>query len=202
MTRQRQAEIPQHTPEAKAIRNRWAAPSAPPEPSRSTYTSQDIADITGASLRQLQWWDEQGLIQPRHMGHRREYSAIQRLEAQVVKELRDKGYSLQAIRVVFRSISRTWQGKPVGLVIFENPGAYLLAMPKRGEVCIEVETVIQVCCDSTKPVVLIQLPGVRPLPPAKNGKTRIPRLRNRQRQGPGRHSTPVGQQHKKKKKAV
>lgn len=155
----------------QAIRNRWAGkPEPPPEP--RVYSSNEISDATGASLRQLQWWDEQRLIQPKHLGHTRVYSETQMLEAQVVMELRKKSYSLQAIRVVFRSIQRTWQNKPMGLVIFENPGAFLLAMQKRGEIVMEPEMVIRVCADSTVPVVLIELPGAKPLPPAKNGKTR------------------------------
>jgi len=139
-----------------------------------TYSSQDIADVTGASLRQLQWWDEQRLIQPKHVGHRRQYSELQKHEAMVLMELRKKGYSLQAIRVVFRSISRTWQGKPLGLIIEENPGAFLLAMEKRGEIVADLEMALQVASDSPVPVAFIQLPGTsngaahnKPLPPAR-----------------------------------
>lgn len=156
--------------ESEAIRNRWAGKTEPEPPPR-VYSSNDIADATGASLRQLQWWDEARLIQPKHIGHTRVYTKTQMLEAHVVMELRKKGYSLQAIRIVFRSIQRTWQNKPVGLVIFENPGAFLLAMQKRGEIVSEPEMVIRVCADSQVPVVLIELPVAKPLPPAKNGKT-------------------------------
>jgi MerR HTH family regulatory protein len=175
---------PQRTPEAtppchKLPHSQWCDRKGPGDFmghtcfKERTYSSNDIADITGASLRQLQWWDEQRLIQPKHFGHRREYSEAQMLEAKVVMELRQKSYSLQAIRVVFRSIQRTWKAESVGHVIHENPGAFLLAMQKRGEVVIEPEMVIRVCADSRVPVVLIELPGdAKILPPAKNGKTR------------------------------
>lgn len=121
------------------------------------YSSLDIADVTGASLRQLQWWDEAGVLKPRHMGHRREYSETQMIEAKAIMDLRNKGLSLQNIRVVFRSIQKTWQQKPVGLIALENPGALLLAMHKRGEIVTEPEMVIQLVKDSPKPVVVIEL---------------------------------------------
>lgn len=39
-------------------------------------STNDISQRTGASLRQLQWWDEQGWCQPQHVGHRRIYTPL------------------------------------------------------------------------------------------------------------------------------
>jgi len=37
----------------------------------------ELAELARVSLRQLQWWDEHGLVRPQHVGHRRQYSAAQ-----------------------------------------------------------------------------------------------------------------------------
>jgi DNA-binding transcriptional MerR regulator len=58
------------------------------------------------SLRQLQWWDEQKVVSPRHEGHRRIYAAAEVVEITVIAELRRKGFSLQKIRRVLRFLQR------------------------------------------------------------------------------------------------
>ena len=40
-----------------------------PDAGEKTFTSSDISTIAGVSLRQLQWWDEQKVVSPRHEGH-------------------------------------------------------------------------------------------------------------------------------------
>ena len=51
---------------------RKARPVTPPT-SNGAYASSDVARISGVSLRQLQWWDEQSVVSPRHDGHKRVY---------------------------------------------------------------------------------------------------------------------------------
>ena len=67
-----------------------------------TSTSADVARLASVSLRQLQWWDEQKVVSPRHEGHRRIYSPAEVVEITVIAELRRKGFSLQKIRRVLR----------------------------------------------------------------------------------------------------
>ncbi len=71
-----------------------------------TFTSTEVSDIAGVSLRQLQWWDEQRVVSPRHEGHKRIYLAEEVLEITVIAELRRKGFSLQKIRRVLRFLQR------------------------------------------------------------------------------------------------
>ena len=66
----------------------------------------DVARIAGVSLRQLQWWDEQKVVSPRHEGHRRVYAPAEVVEISVIAELRRKGFSLQKIRRVLRFLQR------------------------------------------------------------------------------------------------
>jgi len=77
-----------------------------PEPGERAYTSADVARVAGVSLRQLQWWDERKVVQPRHQGHKRVYSSELVLEVSVIAELRRKGFSLQKIRRVLRFLQR------------------------------------------------------------------------------------------------
>jgi DNA-binding transcriptional MerR regulator len=65
-------------------------------------TSNEVAALTGISLRQLQWWDERGLVVPAREGHRRLYSLDDLAEVAVISELRKKGFSLQRMRKVVR----------------------------------------------------------------------------------------------------
>jgi len=65
-------------------------------------TSNEVAALTGISLRQLQWWDERGLVVPARQGHRRLYSLDDLAEVAVIAELRRKGFSLQRMRKVVR----------------------------------------------------------------------------------------------------
>ena len=68
-----------------------------PEPA---YSSLDVTSLTGVSLRQLQWWDEQGVVTPRQIGHRRLYNTAEVLQVSMIMGLRRKGISLQKIRRV------------------------------------------------------------------------------------------------------
>jgi DNA-binding transcriptional MerR regulator len=69
---------------------------------QSTFTSSEVVALTGISPRQLQWWDEQGIVVPGREGHRRVYSLDDLAEMAVLSELRQRGFSLQRIRRVLR----------------------------------------------------------------------------------------------------
>src|ERR1700748_1309659 len=70
------------------------------------YSSNEVSDVAGVSLRQLQWWDERKVVSPRHEGHRRVYGAAEVIEITVIAELRRKGFSLQKVRRVLRFLQR------------------------------------------------------------------------------------------------
>ena len=89
-------------------------------PSES-YSSNDVASMTGVSLRQLQWWDEQGVVSPVQRGHRRMYQLHEVIEVALITELRSKGISLQKIR------------KVLGFLKNELGGQFLEAIQGDGE---------------------------------------------------------------------
>src|SRR5271165_1894186 len=67
---------------------------------QSKFTSSEVVALTGISPRQLQWWDEQGIVVPAREGNRRVYSLDDLAEMAVLSELRQRGFSLQRIRRV------------------------------------------------------------------------------------------------------
>ena len=71
-----------------------------------TFTSRDVVQLTGISSRQLQWWDERGIVVPSRAGHKRVYSLADLAEVAVICELRERGFSLQKIRRVIRFLQR------------------------------------------------------------------------------------------------
>jgi DNA-binding transcriptional MerR regulator len=64
------------------------------------FTTTEVIALTGITGRQLQWWDERGLVTPSRQGHRRIYSWDQLVTAAVISQLRRRGFSLQRMRKV------------------------------------------------------------------------------------------------------
>jgi DNA-binding transcriptional MerR regulator len=61
--------------------------------------THEVSNATGASLRQLQWWDERGILKADVVeGHARLYSAETVARAKRLTQLRRAGASLQQIR--------------------------------------------------------------------------------------------------------
>jgi DNA-binding transcriptional MerR regulator len=69
---------------------------------QQTFSSRDVVHLTGITARQLQWWDERGVVVPRRVGRRRLYSIEDLTEVAVICELRRRGFSLQRVRTVMR----------------------------------------------------------------------------------------------------
>jgi len=70
------------------------------------FTTNDVIALTGLTGRQLQWWDERGLVKPSRRGHRRIYSWDQLVTAAVICQLRRRGFSLQRLRKVVAFLGR------------------------------------------------------------------------------------------------
>ena len=70
------------------------------------FTTREVIQFTGITPRQLQWWDERGIVVPAREGHRRLYSMEDLAEVAVICELRRRGFSLQRVRKVMRFLQR------------------------------------------------------------------------------------------------
>ena len=64
------------------------------------FSSNDVIALTGITPRQLQWWDEQGIVAPARVGHRRIYNWDELVTVAVICQLRRRGFSLQRMRKV------------------------------------------------------------------------------------------------------
>src|SRR5512140_1042029 len=109
------------------------------------YTSNEVIALTGITARQLQWWDERGLVVPRKQGHRRLYSLDDVAEIAVICDLRRRGFSLQRVRAVVRFLQREF-GKRLVETVGGASQYHLLTDGKR----IYLETSAQQAIDVLK----------------------------------------------------
>ena len=79
---------------------------------KNTYTSREVAAMTGLTARQLQWWDQHRLFAshiapkktPRGGYTERRYSPVDLLELLVLGELRRQGLSVQQLRLLLDTL--------------------------------------------------------------------------------------------------
>lgn len=90
-----------------------------------SFTSSQVSERTGLTPRQLQWWDEQGIVVPAREGHRRVYSAKDLAELAVLCDLRQRGFSLQRIRRMLALLRREF-GHRLADLVERGPGLHLL----------------------------------------------------------------------------
>jgi DNA-binding transcriptional MerR regulator len=76
-------------------------------PETTTLTTDQLSRLSGASLRNLQWWDERGIVTPRQQGHCRYYSAEEAILVLLTVELRRKAIKLGPIRGILQTVRRT-----------------------------------------------------------------------------------------------
>jgi DNA-binding transcriptional MerR regulator len=63
-----------------------------------TFSTSQVARLTGATLRQLQWWDEKGIVSPAlDERHARQYSYGQLIAAAVMAHCRKKEIPLRKV---------------------------------------------------------------------------------------------------------
>ncbi len=118
------------------------------------YTSNDVARLSGVSLRQLQWWDERSVVSPRHDGHRRVYSPEEVVEVSVIAALRRKGFSLQKIRRVLRYLQKE-MGKRIADAVKGESEIHLLTDGKNIYLEESAERVIDLMKNARQPMFLV-----------------------------------------------
>jgi len=89
------------------------------------FTSSQVVGLTGITPRQLQWWDERGIVRPARKGHRRLYSMEDLAEVAVICELRTRGFSLQRMRKVVRFLQKEF-GKRLAETVSGSSEYHLL----------------------------------------------------------------------------
>jgi DNA-binding transcriptional MerR regulator len=120
------------------------------------FTSRDVIALTGITARQLQWWDERGVVRPEREGHRRLYSLNQLTEIAVICQLRRKGFSLQGVRKVVRFLEREF-GKRLAEIVDRNSEIHLLTDGKHLYLETSAKQIVDILKNSNQPVLGICL---------------------------------------------
>jgi len=89
------------------------------------FTSNEVIALTGTSARQLQWWDERGIVAPGRQGHRRIYSWDELVTVAVIRQLRRRGFSLQRMRKVIRFLQQEF-GTSLAATVMASSKYHLL----------------------------------------------------------------------------
>jgi DNA-binding transcriptional MerR regulator len=77
---------------------------------KKTYSSREVASLTGLTARQLQLWDAGGLLSPTVPSHKtaaggyteRRYTPIELFELLVLADLRRRGFTIQQLHQILR----------------------------------------------------------------------------------------------------
>ena len=114
---------------------------------KKTYSSREVAALTGLTARQLQLWDAGGLLSPAIPSHRtmaggyteRRYTPIELFELIVLADLRRRGFSVHQLHVLLQTLKdhfrtrlfdATGGGGPVQLL---TDGQEIYARDERGD---------------------------------------------------------------------
>ena len=120
------------------------------------FTSNEIVALTGITHRQLQWWDERGVVKPEHEGHRRVYSVNQLTEVAVICQLRRKGFSLQGVRKIMRFLAHEF-GKALAEILDGDSDLHLLTDGKHLYLETSEKQIVDILKNSAQPILGICL---------------------------------------------
>lgn len=123
---------------------------------QNAFTSQEVVALTGITARQLQWWDERGIVRPARQGHRRLYSFDDVAEIAVICEMRRRGFSLQRMRKVLKFIQKELGRRLVETVTVHSE-FHLLTDGKNIFLENSTEGVIDVLKNSRQPLLAVCL---------------------------------------------
>src|SRR5438876_1012793 len=79
---------------------------------KKTYSSREVASLTGLTARQLQLWDAGGLLSPTIPPHKteaggyteRRYTPIELFELLVLADLRHRGFSVHQLHQLLKTL--------------------------------------------------------------------------------------------------
>lgn len=132
------------------------------------FSTEEVGKLSGVSQRQLQWWDESGIVCPKKMRGDRVYSARDAISAMLVAELRRKGFSLQRVRLALSGLRRVVAGDIADLMAGRSD-LYLVIddQGRRFQFTMLREQALDYAIRSKRPVLVIP---VQPLVKAMLGK--------------------------------
>jgi DNA-binding transcriptional MerR regulator len=115
------------------------------------FTSAQVVGLTGITPRQLQWWDECGIVVPQREGRRRLYTLDDVTEIAVICALRRKGFPLQRVRSIIKFLQKEF-GKRLASTVSSGSEYHLLTDGKRVYVENSQRQIIDILKNSRQPV--------------------------------------------------
>ena len=115
------------------------------------FTSAEVVKLTGITPRQLQWWDERGIVAPPREGRRRLYSFDDVTEVAVICALRRKGFPLQRVRRIMKFLQKEF-GKRLASTVSNGSDYHLLTDGNRIYVENSERQVIDILKNSRQPL--------------------------------------------------
>ena len=115
------------------------------------FTTNEVIALTGITGRQLQWWDERGLVTPNRQGHRRIYDWDQLVTAAVICQLRRRGFSLQGMRKVIAFLEREF-GTSLAATVRAASEYHLLTDGKRLYLETSARQIVDILKNSDQPI--------------------------------------------------
>jgi DNA-binding transcriptional MerR regulator len=120
------------------------------------FPSSEVVALTGITPRQLQWWDERGIVVPQRQGHRRLYSLPDLTEVAVICELRRRNFSLQHVRKVMRFLQREF-GQRLAEIVGGSSDYHLLTDGKHIYLKTSARQVVDLLKNARQPMLTICL---------------------------------------------
>ncbi|HKV93273.1 MAG TPA: MerR family transcriptional regulator [Candidatus Angelobacter sp.] len=115
------------------------------------FTSAQVVRLTGITPRQLQWWDERGIVQPQRDGRRRLYTFDDVTEIAVICALRRKSFPLQRVRRIMKFLQKEL-GRRLAEAVSNGSEYHLLTDGKRVYLENSERQVIDVLKNSRQPL--------------------------------------------------
>lgn len=115
------------------------------------FTSAQVVGLTGITPRQLQWWDERGIVVPQREGRRRLYTLDDVTEIAVICALRRKGFPLQRVRHIMKFLQKEF-GRRLASAVSGGSEYHLLTDGKRIYVENSQRQVIDILKNSNQPM--------------------------------------------------
>ena len=131
----------------------WDGPEAGVD---QRFTSNDVVALTGITPRQLQWWDERGIVRPAREGRVRVYGLDDLAEVAVICELRRRGFSLQRVRKVMRFLQREF-GKRLVETVSGESDYHLLTDGERIYLETDARQIIDILKNARQPMLAVCL---------------------------------------------
>lgn len=120
------------------------------------FTSAGVVRLTGITPRQLQWWDERGVVVPERQGRIRLYSVDDVAEVAVICALRRKGFPLQRVRRILKFLRKEF-GRKLSEVVSRSSEYHLLTDGRRIYLENSQRQVIDILKNSRQPLLGICL---------------------------------------------